>query len=274
MININKPASNAAILASLRQLSRDIARAQTRIGTGYRINAVSDGAKDWASAQSIRTGISRQDTSNDAMTVAKARVDIGIAGLDKITDLLAKIQNLSDSLSPTATGATLASAQSEIRTYQTQINTVIQASGFQGRNALAGASETVTIGASSAGTAIRISMTGVDISAAGAQFAAAVAGAMTNATTVRTIADFAATALAYVADYRATLASFSASLDTQIDFQATLKSIGETTLGRLVDTDLDAESAKIAGFQVRQQLATQALAITNTSPKNILALFK
>ena len=273
MININNTTRNTTVMASLRQVSQAIGQAQTRVGTGYRISSSSEGERDWATAQTIRAGLQRQGASNDAMTLAKARVDAGIAGLDKITDLLTGIADVATHLSPTATGATLAAAQNEIRSYQAQVTTAIHASGFQGRNALTGASESVTIGTTSNGTAVRLSMTGVDISAAGAQFAAAVTGAMTNATSVKTLTDIAAMALAYVASYRDTLAAFSSSIDAQVDFQDRLTSIKQTALGALVDTDMEAESARIAALQARQQLAYQALGISNASPQNILALF-
>lgn len=273
MININGTGANASVLASLRRMDGEIARAQTRIGTGYRINVASDGLRDWTLGQSLRAGLRTQEAANDAMTVSKARADVALAGLDRIVDLLEKIEAVSTGLSPTATGATLASAQSAIRGYQTEINAAIQASRFQGRNILAGAGESVTTGLDASGAAIRLSVTGIDISAAAGDFGRALSSSMADAAAVRTIAGVVTMARAYVTDYRASLSAFSSSIDTQLDLQATLTSIREAALSRLVDADMDAEAAKVAAIEAKRQLAHQALGITNAAPRNVLALF-
>ena len=45
-------------------------------------------------------------------------------------------------------------------------------------------------------------------------------------------------------------------------------------LGALVDTDLSKESANLQALQIRQQLGTQALSLSNQAPQALLSLFK
>ncbi len=45
-------------------------------------------------------------------------------------------------------------------------------------------------------------------------------------------------------------------------------------VGRLVDADMEMESAKLSAAQTQQQLAIQSLSIANQSPQNVLSLFK
>ena len=47
-----------------------------------------------------------------------------------------------------------------------------------------------------------------------------------------------------------------------------------SALSSLLDADLTEESAKITALQTQQQLAYQALAITNSSAQNVLRLFQ
>ena len=44
-------------------------------------------------------------------------------------------------------------------------------------------------------------------------------------------------------------------------------------MGTLVDADLAEESAKLQALQIKQQLGVQSLAIANSGPQTVLALF-
>jgi flagellin len=45
-------------------------------------------------------------------------------------------------------------------------------------------------------------------------------------------------------------------------------------IGRLVDADMEEESARLSALQVQQQLGVQALSIANSSAQGILSLFR
>ena len=45
-------------------------------------------------------------------------------------------------------------------------------------------------------------------------------------------------------------------------------------IGSLVDTDMEAASAKLQALQTQQQLGVQALSIANQAPQTILSLFR
>ena len=45
-------------------------------------------------------------------------------------------------------------------------------------------------------------------------------------------------------------------------------------LGKLVDADMGAESAKLLANEVRQRLGVQSLSIANAAPRNIASLFE
>ena len=47
-----------------------------------------------------------------------------------------------------------------------------------------------------------------------------------------------------------------------------------TGIGSLVDADLAKESAQLQALQIRQQLGTQALSLSNQAPQTLLSLFK
>ena len=82
------------------------------------------------------------------------------------------------------------------------------------------------------------------------------------------------TALSAVTSATAALGSVSSRIGLQNDFISKLTDSLERGIGRLVDADMEAESAKLSALQVQQQLAIQSLSIANSNAQNILTLFR
>ena len=82
------------------------------------------------------------------------------------------------------------------------------------------------------------------------------------------------TALSAVTSATAALGSVSSRIGLQNDFITKLTDSLERGIGRLVDADMEAESAKLSALQVQQQLAIQSLSIANSNAQNILTLFR
>ena len=273
MVSINNAAGNSAVLASLRQINRDITTNQTRIGTGFKINSYSDSPTLYATAQSIRSDIKGQDKLSADIGIAKARADTAAAGLEKITDILSKIKEVADEATTNgATGSALNIAVGKIASYQKQLTAAADAGGFQSTNLLKSA-VAVDVQLTS-DTDAKLTFTPQDITVAGTAFGLVVAGDNTSLADVTAMSGLADNALEYIATYQAKVATFSEGLGSQLDFQTTLKGINETALSSIVDANLEEESAKSTALQVKQQLAYQALSIGNSSSQNILRLYQ
>jgi len=63
-------------------------------------------------------------------------------------------------------------------------------------------------------------------------------------------------------------------VDLQDEFNKNMMDNVDKGVGRLVDADMEEQSAKLAATQTQQQLAIQSLAIANQSPQNVLTLFQ
>ncbi len=70
------------------------------------------------------------------------------------------------------------------------------------------------------------------------------------------------------------LGSISSRIDLQNDFIAKLTDSLDRGIGRLVDADMEEESARLSALQVQQQLGIQSLSIANSNSQNILSLFR
>ncbi|MGY2049038.1 flagellin N-terminal helical domain-containing protein [Methylobacterium sp. JK268] len=72
----------------------------------------------------------------------------------------------------------------------------------------------------------------------------------------------------------AKLGSTSTLLKSQSDFTQKLMDINTSSIGALVDANMEEESTKLKALQTQQQLAVQSLSIANSSGQNVLSLFK
>ena len=70
-------------------------------------------------------------------------------------------------------------------------------------------------------------------------------------------------------DAAAEFGSSQSRLENQNEFVSQLTAALTTGVGSLVDSDLEAASAKLNALQVQQQLGTQALSIANQAPQQL-----
>jgi flagellin len=75
-------------------------------------------------------------------------------------------------------------------------------------------------------------------------------------------------------DASADLGSLGARIGMQKDFAYELSASNIKGVGRLVDADLDAASAKLKAIDARQTLTTTALSIANQAPMNLMGLLR
>lgn len=77
-----------------------------------------------------------------------------------------------------------------------------------------------------------------------------------------------------VIDGAASLGALKSRLDMQTDFTQTMMQTIDKGIGRLVDNDMDASSARLKALETQQQLGIQALNIANNNPQNVLRLYQ
>ena len=70
------------------------------------------------------------------------------------------------------------------------------------------------------------------------------------------------------------LGSMSTLLKAQQEFTQQLMDINTSSIGSLVDADVEEESTRLKALQTQQQLGIQSLSIANASSQNVLGLFR
>jgi len=82
------------------------------------------------------------------------------------------------------------------------------------------------------------------------------------------------TAADSVNDAAASLGSAQGRLEAQATFISKLTDNFTTSIGAMVDADMEEASARLTALQTQQQLGVQALSIANQAPQTILSLFR
>ena len=80
--------------------------------------------------------------------------------------------------------------------------------------------------------------------------------------------------LSRATDAATSLGQSEETIEKQQSFLTKLVDNIDTGVGSMVDANMEEEAARLQAMQVQQQLATQALSIANSSPQNVLSLFR
>ncbi|MNT88117.1 Flagellin [compost metagenome] len=70
------------------------------------------------------------------------------------------------------------------------------------------------------------------------------------------------------------LGSIQTRIDLQLDYAAKLGDSIDSGIGRLVDANMNEASTRLKALQTQQQLAVQALSISNSNSESLLSLFR
>ncbi len=81
-------------------------------------------------------------------------------------------------------------------------------------------------------------------------------------------------ALSKMTDSAAAIGALQIRVELQDKYSSKLSDAIEAGVSRLIDADMEEESARLSAVQTQQQLAIQSLSIANSSSQNLLSLFR
>ena len=289
-INFNSSASNA--LQTLRGINNNLGKTQDRVSTGLKIGDASDGAAYWSIATTMKSDNKALGAATDALGVGAAKVDTAYAAMDSAIDVVNEIKAKLTTASETSVNKD--QVQLEIKKLQEQLTAIGQAASFNGENwaVQATASSTtvvdgfirnsdgtvkVTTATFKAGSYALFNSIDSAGTATGGLLSSVMAVALTsvsNQTAINTFMTNVEKALGKLTDGAAALGALSKRIDLQDEYSDKLSDAMEAGISRLVDADMEEESARLSALQTQQQLAVQSLSIANNSSQSLLSLFR
>ena len=274
-MNLNSVNTNMAAMTALQSLNRTndaLSVVQKRVSTGYRVADAKDDGGAFAVAQSVRGDIAGLTAANEQMGGLKGVVDVTLQGLGQVAksmvDLRTVLTRLADG---TINDQQRAQYEQQYDQLRTQVERFIEDATYNGRNLLTTAvadgggdiitirneqGTTLTIAAFDGATDLVVATAPTD--AADAQ--AAISGDWTGVHEA-------------INDALNRLGSDARYIDAQVNYNRDKLDAVEGGLGALIDADIAKEAASLQALQIRQQLGTQTLSITNQAPQALISLF-
>ncbi|MEH6520666.1 flagellin N-terminal helical domain-containing protein [Sulfitobacter sp.] len=274
--------NNSAMVAlqTLKSINMNLADTQNAISTGKDINSAKDNASVWAISKVMESDVSGLDAVQDSLAVGQSAVGVASAGAELIVETIKEMQALA--ISAQSESADFAQIDLEMAAKKEQLDSIVAGSQFNGVNLLNtdtdgnGAAGLDVVGSinrigAGAATATTITVATADLEASVTDITltgtADTTDAATTYTELTTMLDAAITGAA-------ALGTSAKRLDDQANFVSKLSDSLTTGIGALVDTDMEAASAKLQALQTQQQLGVQALSIANEAPSTIMSLFR
>ena len=270
VMSVNTNPGAMIALQSLSKTNSMLGTTQLRITTGLRVNGPKDDAATFAIAQNMRgdiAGMSAVKTNLSlGQSVTNVAIDAGKAIADLLTEMKAKTVQASQSGLDTDSYTAL---HQEFTSLRAQIEAIVATAEFNGTNLIKSDAANLSILSTVDGSTIVVTKQAID-----ATTLAIHSAALTDATVAGTALTAISKAIITVSNALASLGSSAKRVDIQAEFTTKLQDILKQGVGNLVDADLAEESANLQASQIKQQLGVQALAIANSGPQSILALFQ
>lgn len=274
-MNLNSVNTNLAAMTALQSLNRTndaLGVVQKRVSTGFRVADAKDDGGAYAVAQSVRGDVAGLTAANEQLGGLKGVVDVTLHGLGQVSksmvDLRTVLTRLADGTINTEQRTQYEQQYTQLRT---QVQRFIEDATYNGRTLLS------TVAASGGGDIVSIrNEVGTTLTLAAFDGATdfVVAAAPVGATAAQSaITGDWSTVNEALNDALNRLGADARYVDAQIGYNRDKLDAIEGGLGALIDADIAKEAARLQALQIRQQLGTQTLSITNQAPQALISLF-
>jgi flagellin len=274
-MNLNSVNTNLGAMTALQSLNRTndaLATVQKRVSTGFRVADAKDDGGAFAVAQSVRGDVAGLTAANEQLGGLKGIVDVTLTSLGQVSKTMVEVRTVLTRLADgTINDAQRDQYEQQYTQLRTQLERFINDATYNDRTLLstdvaAGGGDIVTIRNEQGTTLTLASFDGATdfvVDAAPADATAAQTAITGNWTDVSKAINDALNRLGADARY----------IDAQIGYNRDKLDAVEGGLGALIDADIAKEAARLQALQIRQQLGTQTLSITNQAPQALISLF-
>lgn len=291
MTSILTNTSAMSALQTLRSINTSLSNTQDRVSSGYKVAQASDNVAYWSISTTMNSDKKALNAAADALGVGAAKVDTAYAAMESaigaVNEIKAKLVTASEQSTDKS------QIQLEISKLQEQLSAIAQGASFSGENWLvtqntqanvvdgfvreADGTVKVTVATFNVGTYALFSTIGANGLGSGGVLGSIMSVALTSISTQGEIDGFmniVEKALSKMTDSAAAIGALQIRVELQDKYSSKLSDAIEAGVSRLIDADMEEESAKLSAVQTQQQLAIQSLSIANSSSQNLLSLFR
>lgn len=288
-------------LSTLRSISAQLEDTQKHISTGLRIVEASDNIAYWGVSSTMRSDASVLDTVKDSLHMGKGKLDQATKAAGQIKKEITQIKkDMSQIASAKNNAERIEEIKKDIASSLDNIKNAISNATMDGENLLAsyagtGPNDVFTfvssfrrVGHNVVVDTIKLKkddtrLFGLDGKGEPIDKDGKLKDLFDTKTfefkegdddAIKKASDIVEKALSDISSVEIALGAVTRQVDNQVSFIEALSDNLTKSIGTLVDTDMDAQSARLSALQVQQQLAVQSLSLANQSTQHILALYK
>ncbi len=270
--DINLSTATRTNLLSLTRTTDLIARTQERLSTGLKVNSAIDDAIAFFQARSLSDRASDLTLLKSSIDLSINTVEVAAIGIESITGVIEQMKGLALSAKSDSSAANRSKAAVQFNDLRDQIDNLSNDASFKGSNLIKGLTPNNLKVTFSEDGSSSLTVSGISSDASGLSLVAATGDWGTDANIDGAINDLDS-ALSTLRSTAQNLGSNAAVLSLRLDFTKNLINSLSEGSSKLVNADLNEESANLLTLQTRQQLGTIGLSIAQQSEQSILRLF-
>jgi len=269
--SINLSGATRTNLLALQRTTDLISRTQERLSTGLKVNSAIDNAIAFFQARSLSDRASDLAVLKDTIDQGISTVETAVSGIEAISDLVEQMKGIALGAQSDASIENRSKAALQFNDLRRQLDNLATDAEYKGTNLLKSSPANLKVTFSEDGSST-LTISGVASDSSGLSIAAA-GGNWVNDTNILTSVNKLDSALTTLRSTASTLGSNASVLTLRLDFTKNLVNSLEQGSAKLVNADLNNESANLLTLQTRQQLGTIGLSIAQQSEQSILRLF-
>ncbi|MDE4098112.1 MULTISPECIES: flagellin [Rhodobacterales] len=271
--------NNGAMVAlqTLNSINMNLENTQNAISTGKDVATAKDNSAIWAISKVMESDVAGFNAVSDSLALGESTVAVATAGAEQITELLKEMKEKVVN----ATGENVENGKlaAEVTELKNQITSIIKGSQFNGANLLNknGGNLTVLSSLDRNGTGTSSTVSASNITVASVNFEDNLSLGtidVSNSTQAELSISKIESLIQTAINGAAALGASAARIEKQADFVSKVSDAMKSGIGALVDTDMEAASARLKALQTQQQLGVQALSIANSAPQTLQQLFR
>jgi len=268
---MNLSAATRTNLLALKSTTDKIAMVQNRLSTGLKVSSALDNAISYFQARALNDRASDLLNLKDSIDQGVSAVTTAINGLDTIGKLVAQMKGLAMASKSNANKEDRSRSAVQFNDLRQQLDNLANDSSYKGSNLIKGSPANLKVSFSEDGSST-LTVQGISSDASGLALITATTNWVADADIDNAINELDS-ALSTLRSSGSTMGSNAAVLSLRLDFTANLVNSLQGGAAKLVNADLNQESASLLTLQTRQQLGTIGLSIAQQSEQAILRLF-
>lgn len=271
MAGINLSGATRTNLLALQNTTDLISRTQERLSTGLKVNSAIDDAISFFQARTLSDRAGDLSVLKDSIDQGISSVETAVAGIEAIADIVEQMKGIALAAKSDANVQNRSKSAIQFNDLRAQLDNIANDSSYKGTNLIKGSPANLKVTFSEDGSST-LTISGVSSDASGLAVATAANNWNVDAN-IDTAINKLDSALSTLRSTASTMGSNASVLTLRLDFTKNLVNALEEGSAKLVNADLNEESANLLTLQTRQQLGTIGLSIAQQSEQSILRLF-